>query len=240
MPRGFYKRTEKGRKNIIIANSNRIWLEESRKAISEKMKGKHNSPGNEFKKGHIPYTKLHPEICKKNSGSFKKGQIPWNKNIPRSEETKHKISLKLKEYVCTEEHRKNLSKSLKGRIFSQEWIEKNRKGQFKNPNKKFKDTNIELKVEAELKKRGINYQKQVPLYKVALADFYLPDNQAMIQCDGCYWHNCPIHHPTRHIGTRNKDTRQDVVLKNNGLKVFRYWEHEINESVEKCIDKLLI
>lgn len=32
-----------------------------------------------FKKGIIPWSKLHPELCKPNSGSFKKGIIPWSK-----------------------------------------------------------------------------------------------------------------------------------------------------------------
>lgn len=31
-----------------------------------------------FKKGHIPFNKLHPESCKPNSGSFKKGNVPIN------------------------------------------------------------------------------------------------------------------------------------------------------------------
>jgi len=32
-----------------------------------------------FMKGHIPYSKLHPETVKANKGSFKKKHIPWNK-----------------------------------------------------------------------------------------------------------------------------------------------------------------
>lgn len=37
-----------------------------------------------------------------------------------------------------------------------------------------------------------------------------------------------------------KDKRQDLVLKANGFKVYRFWEHEINESVEKCINRLVL
>ncbi len=193
-----------------------------------------------FKKGQISWIKGKRGVIKPNSGSFKKGMIPWNKDKPRSEETKRKISLKLKEYVCTEEHGNNISKSLKGRSFSKEWLEKNREGQIRNPNRKFKDTGIELKIEAELQKRGVIYKKQVPLHKIAIVDFYLPENKIVIQCDGCYYHNCPIHHPYEYIKARERDSKQDVVLTSNGFHVFRFWEHEINESVEKCIDRTVI
>jgi very-short-patch-repair endonuclease len=100
-----------------------------------------------------------------------------------------------------------------------------------NPNRKFKDTSIELKIETELQRRNINYQKQVPLCKIAIVDFYLPEYRIVIQCDGDYWHNLP--------GVKEKDERQDKVLIFNGFNIYRFWEHEINESVKKCIDIVL-
>ena len=63
-----------------------------------------------YLKGNIPWTKLHPELCRPNSGSFKEGFTPWNKgkkelqiawnkglknwrpNYRHSEKTKEKIS----------------------------------------------------------------------------------------------------------------------------------------------------
>ena len=99
-----------------------------------------------------------------------------------------------------------------------------------NPNRKFKDTTIELKIEAELQKRNINYQKQVPLCKIAIVDFYLPEYQIIIQTDGDYWHSKE--------GAREKDEKQDKVLIFNGFNVYRFWESEINNSVEDCVNKL--
>ncbi len=52
----------------------------------------------------------------------------------------------------------------------------------------------------------------------------------MIQCDGDYWHNL-LDHKTR-------DEQQDKVLTFNGFNVYRFWEHEINESVEKCMKQI--
>ena len=95
---------------------------------------------------------------------------------------------------------------------------------------KYRETSIEIKVEQELIKRGINYQKQVPLCNIAVVDFYLPEYRIVIQCDGDYWHNLP--------GRQDRDRQQDAVLTFNGFNVCRFWEHEINESVEKCLNKI--
>ena len=107
-----------------------------------------------------------------------------------------------------------------------------------HPNRVFKDTKIELKVEEELKKRNIFYNKQVPLCNVSLVDFYLPCFKTVIQCDGCYWHNCPTHGKGEIKNCGKKDEEKDLVLISNGYKVYRFWEHEINKSVEECISRI--
>lgn len=58
-----------------------------------------------FKEGNIPWNK------------GKKGvQIPWNKGIPRSDETKRRISLSHKDKKLSDSHRKSISDTLKGQI----------------------------------------------------------------------------------------------------------------------------
>ena len=127
------------------------------------------------------------------------------------------------------------------------WMEKNkrkycsRKCQFKaqinNPNRIFKNTSIELKVEKELKNRKINYQKQVGLCNIAIVDFYLPEHNIVIEADGCYWHGCPIHFPNNLKG-KEKDKLKTETLIANGYQVYRFWECEINASPKMCIDRL--
>jgi DNA mismatch endonuclease (patch repair protein) len=107
-----------------------------------------------------------------------------------------------------------------------------------HPNKITKNTSIEIKIENELIKRGINYQKQVPLCKIARVDFYLPEFRIVIQADGCYWHGCPVHCQNKGIKCKEKDDRQDGVLTFNGFNVYRFWEHDINKSASDCIDSL--
>ena len=120
----------------------------------------------------------------------------------------------------------------KGDKHREESKQKNREWHIKHPNRKYKDTKIELLIEEELKRRSINYQKQTPLCKIALVDFYLPEYRIVIQCDGDYWHSF--------AKQKEKDEKQEKILTFNGFNVYRFWEHEINESPEECINKLLI
>ena len=176
-------------------------------------------------KKRIPRSEEH----KKNLGNSLKGRISPMKNKKRSKESNRKQS----------ESMKGKPSPRKGAILSKETRRKLSEWNIEHPNKIFKNTSIELKIEAELIKRNINFQKQVPLCKIAIVDFYLPEFRIVIQADGCYWHNCPIH-GNGYDKHYQKDLNQNAVLNFNGFNVYRFWEHEINESVEECINRLLI
>jgi len=94
---------------------------------------------------------------------------------------------------------------------------------------KKKNTLIEIMMEQELIKNKIPYMKQVPVEGIALVDFLLP-NKIIIQCDGDYWHSKEKN--------KGKDIAQDTVLTFRGYKVFRFWEHDIKKSTEKCIKRI--
>jgi len=94
------------------------------------------------------------------------------------------------------------------------------------------DTSIEIKIENELKRIGLNYIKQFPLCNSTISDFYLPESKVVIYADGDYWHNLPEY--------KLRDERINKILKSNGYTVYRFWEHEINKSVEECIKKTFI
>lgn len=160
---------------------------------------------------------------------------------PFSNEHRKNLSLAQTGKKYSEDDRKKMSISHLGKKrgpHSEEHKEKLRQWHLKNPHKHFKDTKIELKIEKELQKRNILYQKQVPLCKIAIVDFYLPESKTVIQSDGCFYHNCPIHYPKYHLNSRPRSEKQDAVLVINGYKVYRFWEHEINKSAEKCLDKV--
>lgn len=246
MPSGVYTRTEQTKINIsnalkgIIPSKETLekrskalmghvgyWLGKKRPPCSEATKQKMSISAKKAKrkKGYKrpPFTKEWKDNLSKSHQGIK---CPNRKpRPPMSEEQKKKISEsnKGKKGNC----------SMKGKKHTELTKAKMREKAIINRGKnKQKDTSIELKVEAELIKRNINYQKQVPLCKVARVDFYLPEYRIVIQADGDYWHNLP--------GVKDRDKKQDDVLTFNGFNVYRFLGSEINKSVEECINKLII
>ena len=181
---------------------------------------------------------------------FQKGYTPWNKGKKCSQISKSKKGKKCKPF--TREHLENMSKSQ--RKFYEEHTEEHKgtnnpmygKKHTKEAKRKIgkasveflssgsmlnKKTKIERKIEKELKKINLIYESQVPICKVGVVDFFLPDYDIIIECDGDYWHNRPKE--------KQRDVDKDLVWMFNGYKIFRFWEHEINESPKKCINKVL-
>ena len=213
MPSGIYKRTNEHKRKITEGMMGHVTTNETRKKISDS----HKANPQRYWLGK----KRSIEDRKKMSLGITRNGRPYT---PQSEETKKKHSISMmgkNKYPKTEEHKQKI----------REYV-------IAHPNLKRKDTKIELKVEVELKKRNIIYQKQVPLCKIANVDFYLPDDKIIIQCDGCYWHDCPEHCLNDNTKIKDRDKKQDIVLKSNGYKVYRFWEHEINKSVEECINSI--
>jgi len=150
--------------------SKKVWL--TRKFCSKKCAN--NTSKNGEKNKDRPKPKHVIEAMKPTM--FKKGHAPWNK-----------------EKELSETHIKNLSISHKGQVpwckdkkLSKEHIINLSVSHINSPNRVFKDTKIELKMEELLKNLGIEYRKQVPLLGVAVVDFYIPSKKLVIQCDGCY------------------------------------------------------
>jgi very-short-patch-repair endonuclease len=248
MPIGVYTRTqyhiEINRKGHLGQNKGKPLSEEHKRKIGEankiKLKGKKHSEEwkkkmSERMKGHKVLEETRRKISEAHKGKIisekhKRKMSEGRKGMKLSEEHKRNLSKASKGKKLSKEVREHMSRGRKGIIFSEEHKRKLSEWHISHPNKKFKDTSIELKVEAELIKRGINYQKQVPLCKTAIVDFYLPEHRIVIQADGDYWHNI--------AGRRENDARQDAVLTFNGFNVYRFWEKEINQNISNCIDKI--
>lgn len=162
---------------------------------------------------------------------FKKGHTPWNKGQlyphkghPRSEETRQKI------YEAQKgKHSSPKTEFKKGHTPSEESKNKNRRARLKQviPSK---DTSIETALQRELNHRDIIYQKHVPVLGICQPDIVFPELKIAIFADGDYWHNLP--------GRKEKDRYQDQVLKENDWISLRFWEHEIQDSVVRCVDKI--
>ena len=182
------------------------------------------------------------------------GQIPWNKGksypLPHLKEYQFKKGHTLNRgKKLTETHKKNLSKSHKGNAnpnkgktweeaFGDEYairMRKKMKAVMINTIKEMgkNDTKIEKMVENMLLFNNILYVKQFK-YELGVADFWLPNSNLIIECDGDYWHSLP--------GYSERDENQTSWLENNDFFVLRFAENQIRNnfnSVQSEINKYI-
>jgi len=94
-----------------------------------------------------------------------------------------------------------------------------------------KATSIEIRLWKELESRNIKFEKHKSILNLTQPDAFIEPN-ICIYADGDYWHNLKI--------TKSQDQYVNKILKENGYRVYRFWEHEINQDVGSCLDKVLI
>jgi DNA mismatch endonuclease, patch repair protein len=87
-----------------------------------------------------------------------------------------------------------------------------------------RDTLPEKIAQQALTELGIEYITHRGI--VGQPDIFIKPN-ICIFIDGCYWHNCPIHHPEAHWKKREYDWKITSELQNQGYYVLRIWEHEL-------------
>lgn len=135
-------------------------------------------------------------------------------------------------------HRTEATK-IKQRLYHQsiEGREAGRKGALKTP-LVFQDTSIEIKLQNALRIHNIAFRTHVACGDICVPDIQLLDYKIVIFADGCYWHGCPVHYPLVKR-RRHQDAFINNFLSRRGWKVFRFWEHEINEDVDCCVKEVL-
>lgn len=271
MPKGVYKRTEEHRRKLREGHLGKPLSEEHKKKLREYFLGKPLSEEHKkkiglglrghkvseeskkklsetrkrlFREGKCKLSMLgkhHSEETKQKIGLANKKHIPWNKGIPRSEKTKRKLSEINKGRKLTEKHKKKLSISHLGKYPSKETI---RKMQIARLNQKFplKDSSIELKLQEELKKRGIKFETHKNIENIAQPDIFIEPN-ICIFADGCYWHGCELCYDKNKMSNwilakKERDLIITSRLKQKNYVVLRFWEHEINNNLENCIRKI--
>lgn len=90
-------------------------------------------------------------------------------------------------------------------------------------------TSIEIAVKSVLDALGIKNEPEKAIGRYPV-DFYLPDYNMVIECDGDYWHSLPK--------SIERDARKDKYLTAHGYKVVRLREKDINTDVENLVSSL--
>ncbi|MCP3685558.1 MAG: very short patch repair endonuclease [bacterium] len=79
-------------------------------------------------------------------------------------------------------------------------------------------------------------------------DFFFPEENLAVYIDGCFWHGCPrCGHGTKTNKAywdkkiqlnKQRDRRNKRELEVSGIKVVRFWEHQIQDNVGRCVKKV--
>ena len=111
------------------------------------------------------------------------------------------------------------------------------------------NTKIELLVFKELRKRKVYFQRH---YKRAVGkpDIALPRKKKAVFIDGDFWHGYNIdslkNKPTRQFWIKKiednikRDKIVNATLIEDGWKILRVWENEINKNLDYSMDKIFI
>ena len=76
-------------------------------------------------------------------------------------------------------------------------------------------------------------------------DFLFSDSRLAVFVDGCFWHGCPKcgHVPRTNRPfweakinrNRERDRKTTEKLEAEGFHVLRFWEHQLKDSLERCV-----
>ena len=109
-----------------------------------------------------------------------------------------------------------------------------------------RDTRPELELRSRLWSRGFRYRLTSSL--PGSPDLVFGGSRVAVFVDGCFWHGCPKHGgvpqtnrefwATKLAQNSERDARVDLVLKDRGWTVLRFWEHQIYQDLESVVDTI--
>jgi len=210
--------SEETKKKISLANKgNPGWNKGLRMSLESRLKM------SIAKKGRTTWMKgkKHTLEARKKMSLARLGKPSWNKGvpsplrgIPRSEETKRKISIGNKGRVYSLETKQKIKEARKNQIFP------------------FKDSKPEVIFQRLLYENGIIYEKH-KLFKFPNSwhrvDVFIEPN-ICVEIDGNYWHKLP--------NVVERDKIIDFELNKQGYKVLRFWESNIKLNPDLCLKVL--
>ena len=103
----------------------------------------------------------------------------------------------------------------------------------------------ERRLRSALVSHGVVNWKVNPVGLTGNPDFYFPSSKLAVFVDGCFWHGCPKcgHVPSANNKywsiklrrNRERDLLKTKLLAAEGIKVLRFWEHDIQADIRTCV-----
>ena len=110
-----------------------------------------------------------------------------------------------------------------------------------------RDTSLERKVRSELFKRGLRFRKNLRDLP-GQPDIVFMKEKLAIFLDGDFWHGyrfsqwaakLPHFWLVKITRNRERDIEKRKELKKLGWRVKRYWEHSIDNDLERCVSNMV-
>jgi len=110
-----------------------------------------------------------------------------------------------------------------------------------------KDTKPEILLRKALWHKGYRYRLKNRL--PGRPDIVFPTERVAVFVDGCFWHGCPEHYqkPATNVEfwrekirkNKQRDEEINALLKSQGWKVLRFWEHEVRDNPDACARQVI-
>ena len=112
---------------------------------------------------------------------------------------------------------------------------------------KTRDTAAEVALRRALWARGRRYRLHAKL--PGRPDVVFPGKRLAVFVDGCFWHGCPEHYTAPATNSpfwqrkleenTTRDRRVDRQLAEQGWRVLRLWEHEVEGSLDDAVERIV-
>ena len=110
-----------------------------------------------------------------------------------------------------------------------------------------KNTSPETSLRKALWATGLRYRIHAKL--PGKPDIVFTKLKVVIFIDGCFWHRCPIHGvmpksnadfwKAKLKGNVKRDRKTDKTLRKLGWEVMRFWEHQVENELEKVVKEVI-
>lgn len=108
------------------------------------------------------------------------------------------------------------------------------------------NTGPELRLRKALWAAGLRYRLKNDL--PGKPDLVFVSTRLAVFVDGCFWHKCPLH-GTKPAANRDfwkeklernvtRDREVDFRLRELGWKVYRCWEHDVNDNLDRVVKEI--